>query len=435
MRMGRWSEYIFGGTARFRLNFLRIASANAVAQAIGLISLPILSRLYDPADFGVLTTYTLVQSILLSVVTGKVEWIIPNEKNDRQVRCLISLGLVLTAFLFAIVAASLALIGPQLALFFDFDGGENVLWLLPLGVLAGSVQLLWQAWYVFDGDLWHVANSKFAQALSTTILSLILGFVAKKGGGLVIAYVFGFLVASIVLFLGKGHGIRLKNLYSELNFFGMLSLYGRQMLTSTALGVVNMAVSMSLAGLLIFFYDKQVVGWYGLVFRAVTAPIGLVSAAVVQSFWADAAAMAKGDPLGLRQFYIGSIKRLAVLSIPFALASLSGPFYVPIIFGQEEWSGAGKILMALTPYLVGMIIFSPTTHLIVYKKAHWQLLCDLSTLVLSVVSFAIVASMGYEAWVAVAASSVVLGAGYLLRFWVHLRANQGLISRVEIIGS
>ena len=201
-------------------------------------------------------------------------------------------------------------------------------------------------------------------------------------------------------------------------------------MASTALSIVNIMMTMSLTLLLVLFYSSQIVGWYGLVFRLATAPISLLTTSIVHSFWADAAILAKSDPYALRLFYLGSIKRLGLLSVPFAALFLCGPYYVPIIFGPEDWSGAGHLLMAVTPYLVGMIMFSPTTHLIVYGKAHWQLASDLLTFFLSALGFALVASAGFEAWIAVAVASTFLLFGYLLRFVMHLVANSRQIAMV-----
>jgi len=122
----------------------------------------------------------------------------------------------------------------------------------------------------------------------------------------------------------------------------------------------------------------------------------------VQSFWSDAAILVKTKPEQLKRFYLQSTKRLCVVAIPFTLIYLCGPLYIPLIFGREEWSGAGVILMSVTPYLFGMIVFSSTTHLIVYDKAHWQLLCDLTT-------------------------------GYILRFFVHLKANRAAQKAIDDI--
>jgi hypothetical protein len=71
-----------------------------------------------------------------------------------------------------------------------------------------------------------------------------------------------------------------------------------------------------------------------------------------------------------------------------------------------------------------MIVFSPTTHLIVYRKAHWQLAIDLVTFIVSTGTFTSLALSGQSAAAALFGSSLIMLAGYLVRFAAHLRANQ-----------
>ena len=414
---------MLGGSDRFRRNFMKIASANALAQVISIVSLPLLSRLYLPEDFGILTTYTLMQSVVLSFVTGRIEWIIPNAKSRIQVRRLLGLGLGITAGVLCFVVGALIAYHTQIEVIFDLPEISPILWFLPVGVLAGAFQLLWQSWYVFGGDLTRVGYSKLAQSIVTMLLSLVLGLTALTGMGLISAYVAGFIAAVIVLLSGRNKDAGSAMVFRPKRAVRLLRIYGRQMMASTALSVINISMNMSLTMLLILYYNSQTVGWYGLVFRVATAPISLFTTAIVQSFWTDAALLAKTGPKSLREFYLGSIKRLSIVSVPFAGVFLCGPLYIPFLFGNENWSGAGLLLMAVTPYLIGIIIFGSTTHLIVYGKAHWQLLCDAFTFTVAVGGFILIAVSGQEAWVAVAVTSVALLAGYILRFFIHLRAN------------
>ncbi len=423
---------LIGGSDRFRSNFLKIASANALAQIIGVASLPVLSRLYSPEDFGVLATYTLMQSIILSFITGRIEWIIPNAKSRSQASRLFGLGLAILALIMCVISFVLLIFNEPLMVILKLQENSLLLWLLPVGIIAGAFQLLLQSYYVFGGNLGQVGYSKLAQALITMALSLLLGFVALIGNGLVLAYIAGFIGAVVVLLLGGGAGILKTSTINFRRLMRLFRIYFRQIMASTMLSIVNISMTMSITMLLILFYSSQIVGWYGLVFRIATAPIGLFTAAIAQSFWTDAAILAKTDPKALRIFYISSVKRLSLLALPFAVVFLLAPFYIPFIFGAKEWSGAGHLLMAVTPYLVGMIIFSPTTHLIVYGKAHWQLVCDLLTFVIAVIGFAMVANLGQEAWVAIAVTSIILLAGYLLRFVVHLHANSLQIKNILI---
>jgi O-antigen/teichoic acid export membrane protein len=418
---------LIGGSERFRSNVKKIASANIVAQALGLATLPILSRLFTPEHFGVLTTYSVAQSVGLSVVTGRIDWIVPNARTERRARVLLEAGLGIVIAMAVLTALVLVLAEPGLASLAGVDGERGVLWMLPLGVSAGGVQLLYQSWNVLEGDLTDIGRARTLQAVVTVALSLALGLWATASGlGLVAAYVAGFVAsAAILVSRARARGVRPRP-WQPARWLRVLPSYRPQMTSNTLLGLVNVLTTASMMMLLIFWYSQQIVGWYGLVFRVATAPIGLVTQALVKSFWSDAAALAKTDPRALRSFYLDTVRRLIFLGVVVAVVALAAPLYVPLLFGREDWTGAGALLAAVTPYLFGMVVFSPTTHLIVYMKAHWQMASDLATLAVSVAVFSAVARGGHPAWMAILATSLVLLGGYLVRFWLHLQANRGL---------
>ena len=79
---------------------------------------------------------------------------------------------------------------------------ENLLLLLPIGVLAGGFQLLFQAWHVYCGELKIVARSKLAQAISSLFASLGSGLAEAGALGLIASYIAGFWVAISVLIRG-----------------------------------------------------------------------------------------------------------------------------------------------------------------------------------------------------------------------------------------
>ena len=115
---------------------------------------------------------------------------------------------------------------------------------------------------------------------------------------------------------------------------------------------------------------------------------------------------------------------LAALAIPGTVICLSGPLYVGVLFGAEEWSEAGVILAALAPYLVGSFVFSSTNHLVVYGRQGYQLASDMFGVVLAGMSVVVCAKLGQEFYVAVFFASVSVLLSYLLRFQLHLIANR-----------
>ncbi len=303
---------------------------------------------------------------------------------------------------------------------------------VPLGLLAGGSFLLLQARNVGRRDLTSVSRAKVLQAVAGVAMGVVLGLLGLGSTGLVAAYVCGLIVSVLAM------PNDLRDLWRAVlevrlaDVARVLATYGRQLLAAVGVALINVASNAGPALLLLVFYDSTVLGWYGLVFRLATAPVGVVTSAIAQSFWAEAAELVRHDVDGLRKFYLETVYRLSVLAVPFVATALLGPLYIPKIFGGDEWSGAGHILMALTPYLLGIIVFSPTTHLVVYGKVHWQLWLDLCTLCIGAAVFSVFAIAGWAAWVALLGISVTMFAGYVIRFLVHLRANSLSGRRVSI---
>lgn len=432
MLIRKYLNFFLGGTERFQNNFLKIASASLAAQIIGLLFLPVLTRLYSPEDFGTLTSYTMVQSVGLAFVTSRLDWIIPNSKTQHQARELLSLGFLVAGLLSLGSSLLIWMLRDPVAGLLKFPDGQYILAFIPIALMAGAVQLLLQSWFVRAGNLSSVGWAKLLQSISTIAISLLLGVIAIKFvNGLIVGYVTGFIAAAVLL------GIKAPTVFSRLTHLKLrnvkrrLKVYGPHMMSSTALSLVNMAMNMSLIVLIITFYDNKILGWYGLVFRVATAPIGLITTGLVQSFWSDAAILVKTDPAQLKKFYKQSTKRLCVLAIPMTIIFLMAPLYIPLIFGADDWSGAGLILVSVTPYLFGMIVFSSTTHLIVYNKAHWQLFCDATALIISIIVFSVVVNYGGQAHHAIFASSCIMLLGYIARYNIHIIANKRSEQKVK----
>jgi len=408
-----------------------IAAANLGAQILGVLSLPILSRLFSPEDFGILTMYTVLHGVGLSIASGRLDWIVPNVATDRRARRLLWVGGVFVVSTTVLTSIGIWILGDPIVSRLGPSMTIGVLWLLPLGLAAGGVNLLLQAWCVLHGDLTDVSRARVWQAVTTLLASLAVGVLCSTTFGLVLAYVLGFIAAASTMAMRSRHGPSPWVLPRASHLRETFRMYSGHIAANMSLGLVNNITTSLILILLIAWYDNEVVGWYGLVFRVAAAPIGLVTQALVKSFWTDAAALVKTDPGRLREFYIGAVLRLSVVGCFVVVVALFAPVYVPPIFGREEWTGAGVLLASASPYLFALVVFSPTTHLVVYMKGHWQVASDLATVVGAATAFSYFAHDGHEAWVAILAASFTLLAGYTVRFWLHLYANRALLSSRE----
>ena len=82
----------------------RIASGQFIAQLMLLISLPFITRYYNPEEFGVFAIFSAITWILVVFSTGKIESLIITMKNKNQ-------AVALTAgVLLIVLAASLTIV-------------------------------------------------------------------------------------------------------------------------------------------------------------------------------------------------------------------------------------------------------------------------------------------------------------------------------------
>ena len=410
--------------SRFRQNFIKVARANIIAQMLPLLAMPLLTRLYSPSDFGAVVLFTSSLSLLLAISTWRFDWSVPNASSRIVASGLLLLGFIVLLFFSIITWLILWNGGLEWSFWNGFEILGSMLLFLPVAVMGGGVLQLLQSWYVREGDLTAVGQSKIIQGVGSTCVNLIGGFAGLGLLGLVAGVVASMWLGATTL-VKQASGLR--DSLVKLNFkrlFTIGLIYGKESTFSSAASLANTASLTAVPLLLAQYYNASEVGWYALMSRLAIAPVALFTTALGQSFWSEASVLIKHDKEALRELYLVTTKRLAIASIPIVLISLLGPFYVGILFGQEEWAEAGYILAALFPFLAGQIVVSPLTHLIIHRKQHWQLVWDICRFLLIT---SIIVVMGLESFnivITIFAISVVNFLMYGVIFYMNLKCYQ-----------
>lgn len=115
-----------------------LLSAAVLGQLIGLAALPLITRLYSPADFGILATYAATLAIIAPVAAWRFDAAIPAAKTDREGDELLLLALgagVLTALVCTLMIELFVKYSPIAPV------GLRDPWLrmfMPLGIVAAS---------------------------------------------------------------------------------------------------------------------------------------------------------------------------------------------------------------------------------------------------------------------------------------------------------
>jgi len=418
----------------FKRNFVSVARANVLALVLPIAALPLLSRLFGPADFSVLAMFSAVVAVLLSFATWRFDWLLPNARSMFVAANVLAAGtLILVGFSLVLTLALVVLPEALLNSRALADLG-NMVWLLPFALLSGGVRQLLAGWYVRTGDLRLVGRATIAQSTSNVAFSIGAGLASLGGFGLIASFIAATWTGVLVLAANIARGLRNSlRLVSARTVVLAAGRYRSSATWSTLVSVSNAASLNAPVVVLAFFYAPQQVGWYALVNRMVAAPVGAMSSALGQSFWAHAAEFARGhDYASLRASYLKMTLRLALASISLCVVCLAAPFFVGPLLGAEEWTGAGYVMLAMTPLFLGGLVFSPTGHLVVLNRQHLQLLSDGVRLILVLAGIGSAAFLDLGFIVAVFLASLGSLLGHLTLFILHLKAHDALIGKCRV---
>ena len=172
---------------------LKLGTGTVLAQIISLVSIPIISRIYNPAEYGHLTLILSVTAILIPVATFRIETLIVVSDTDEEAAKLLSisanLALIVSATLFAITFTK----------YFIFENSSfmhalitsflfaMVLMAQSIGVLMVQVALRAHK----DSD---IARSSVIQNLSISFAQVVTGIWSPSGSALISSYVAGRIV-------------------------------------------------------------------------------------------------------------------------------------------------------------------------------------------------------------------------------------------------
>ncbi|WP_353506380.1 lipopolysaccharide biosynthesis protein [Pseudomonas sp. Marseille-Q5299] len=338
--MLRFFARVKGKQGQFARNVLTLMTGTTIAQAIPLAAMPILTRLYEPEDFGVLALYMSVAAMISVVATARYELaVMLPEKNDDAASLVvlaISIAAVISFVLFILVLA----FNEPIQGFFGVPAIGPWLYLLPVSVFVAG---LWQSlnyWNNRAANFRRLAVSRMVQGGGMT--SAQLGLSSMAGGGLILGYIVGQAVAASV-FLSKKwgedrailHAVTLDKIRKNAKEYIKFPKYS----CAGAL-LDNAAIQMPVL-ILSKFNTAHVVGVFSLMFRALNLPMSLISAALSQVLFQKLVGLHREAPERLFGFVLKVFIVLLMLMVPLVLVVwFLGPELFSFVFG-EAWRDAG----------------------------------------------------------------------------------------------
>ena len=181
--------------SEFAKNILTLITGTAFAQAIPLFMTPILTRLYNPDDFGVFAIYLALVSIFSIAATGRYEQatMLPKDNADAAsitvLACLISL--VVSGALFVIVL----IFSEPIAKLLGNPQLTSVLYIVPLSIALTGIYQSFVYWNNRTKQYKKLAVNRTVQSCVGVLGQSAMGWQSHFSGGLIFGFLSGQLVS------------------------------------------------------------------------------------------------------------------------------------------------------------------------------------------------------------------------------------------------
>lgn len=344
----------------FFRNVLVLVGGTAFAQGLTVLILPILTRLYTPADFSTLAVYASLLGVLGSIACLRYEIAISLPEDDRDGAALLILALLSAALWGAGSAVLLYYFSEE---FFGLIGHLELVpfaWLLSMSIwFQGSYSAL-QYWTSRKKQFGKVARTRLGQAVSGSATQLALGWVGVAPLGLVLGHFF----SSCAGFFGlgvnalKAHGETIRSV-SVGRLVSVSAQYDRFPKYSTFEALANAGAMQFPVLLIAAMAAGPEAGYLLLATRVMAAPMSLVGGSIGQVYLSRAPAEKRNGSLG--EFTASVIAGLVKTGVgPLVCVGIVAPSVFPVVFGGE-WNRAGELIAWMAPWFVMQFLSSPVS--------------------------------------------------------------------------
>jgi lipopolysaccharide exporter len=360
LRTSIWRTIHGTGFAR---NVVVLTGGTALSQSLGVLTSPLLARLYAPEDFGVLGVYTSIFSVLAVVSALCYEQAIPLPEADEAAANLLALSLMIVLATSFLAGLGIVLWGEQITAWTNTPGLKSYLWLLPLSMLgAGAYQAL-NYWMARKRHFAILSYTKSVRTLGQVGMQVALGLVHLESTGLIIGH-----VAS--QFLGALSLLKHSNLQRSTIVPGKWPTLGKTYANFPLFTVWNSLINVVgiQAPVLLFarYFTLDTAGFFSQTMRVLGLPAALIGQAVAQVFY-PRVARHEGEPSATGRFIQQVATSLLVLSfMVFSVVALYGADLFAWALG-DQWDTAGLYAQYLAPWFMIAFVSSPLSSFALVK--------------------------------------------------------------------
>ncbi len=352
---------------KFYKNVALIFSGNIASHLIAILSLPVLTRIFTPDDFGVYQLFMSFCSVVAIMVTGQYELSIIAPKYNYVAFTLatatVFISTAISIVMMSVLTVYIYMADGQLGFFQSMYFNGISLW-LGLYTLAICLYQVCYMWFVRQAQYKRTVTANVINAIGCVGLPLFIFYIGVDYGlikGMAIAKI---LAIGYLCYNAKGVIIKYYKIINMRCIFRVLRRYNAFVKYALPGNVFNNIAAQVPSFLLNYFYGVTVTGYYSMANRCISLPTALAARSVGDVFKQEASYnyQQKGDCLSI---YSKVSSLLVKGSIVYAVLVLAlAPVVFSVVLGSQ-WQEAGKYAQLLVLAGATSWVYSPLSSIYV----------------------------------------------------------------------
>jgi O-antigen/teichoic acid export membrane protein len=408
---------------RFARRLTILSGGTTLGQGLLILSSPLLTRLFEPEEFGVLAVFSAIAAILCQVTALRYEVALPVLRRDEDAAAMAMAGCLMALLWSCLFALLLVPLEAPLAAHLGIAGFGHVLWLMPPLLLSWGLSLVLAHWSIRRGSFKVNAAGNLALSASQAAGQLALGAIHATAMSLTFGYILGSLVRCAWLLKALPRADW--GLFRRVSWTRMTALareHWHYPVYSGSSALLQSSAQMLPAVFIAILFGPAAAGWFGLGQRVTGMPARMVGEAAGQAFLAE---IAHAQEPELHPLFKRTALRLLLLGLlGLGPLLLVGPPLFALIFG-EPWRETGMIVQVLIPLHLARFVVTPLTQTLnVTGRQHLHLVASLLGALALLASFALSALLDLTLLATLLLYSLSSSAAFLFYLLCAWRAVQ-----------
>lgn len=350
-----------------------LAGGTAFAQALGVVVLPIITRLYSPKEFALFAVYASILGILSVAACLRFEIAIPLPEKDEDALCLFILALLSNIVITISIIVVVFFFQEPILKVIQQPQLKPYIWFIPIGVFFAGLYNTLQYWTTRKKQFTTIAKTRMTQSVASSTAQIGGGYFGFGAVGLIIGQVINFSAGIIRLFISfRKESKHLFKQVSNTQLKKNWKRYEKFPKYSTFESLANVAAIQLPVIIIAAVAIGPEAGYLMLAMKVMAIPMGLIGGSIAQVYLSRA-------PLELRS---GNLKLFSSKILnglfktgigPLICVGILAPYGFAIIFGQD-WARAGDIILWMTPWFVFQFLASPISMIMHIKGLQAEML-------------------------------------------------------------